>query len=505
MFIKKFIIFIFLKITKYFRSILSESDFTYKILFTPGYENFRWRVGKWKAWLVFQNARKSVPAYQDFIHKSKFKEVKIKGWDPDLTMIPFTDKESYVKKYSIEERCVDGLIPQKGVMIDESSGTSGSPNNWVRGTPERVAVKKALRFALHGVVGNKQIFILNAFALGPWATGMNVSMSFVDVSILKSVGPDVQKIENTLNTFGPSYQYVIMGYPPFLKSLIDNAKVDWQKFNIIVIYGGEGMSEGMRQYLSKVFKKVYGSYGASDLEINIAAENDFTIALRQTILNNIDLKQKLVRVQSNVLPMIFQYNPLDYYIETNEQGELLITLCRESNISPKIRYNIHDTGHVIRFPELKKIFRDFNMKLEDLGPIQSDLPLLFHYGRSDMAVAFFGCKITPPDIEEVVYNISELANIINSFSIITYEDEKINKKLVLAIELRQGKQIPSLDKINHFNKDIFEKLKIVNQDYREVAHMIPADQEPKIEMYSFGEGPFKINDIRLKKHYIQTR
>ena len=39
------------------------------------------------------------------------------------------------------------------------------------------------------------------------------------------------------------------------------------------IFGGEGMSESMRRYLlDKGIASVYGSYGASDLELNIAAD-----------------------------------------------------------------------------------------------------------------------------------------------------------------------------------------------------------------------------------------
>ena len=500
---KRLIIFSLLRVAKHGRTILSESERTYMALFKPGYEQWRWQLGQWKAWFVFEQAKKTVPAYKDFLKKSKYTAVKLRGWQPDLTLIPPTDKESYIKKYSIESRCIGGAIPNQGVMIDESSGTSGTPNNWVRGVDEREAVKKALQFALHHIMGDKQIFILNAFALGPWATGMNVSMSFVDVSVLKSVGPDIKKIENTLNTFGPKYHYVIMGYPPFLKSLIDTAAIDWKKYTIVAIFGGEGLSEGMRKYLGKAFKKVYGSYGASDLEINLAAENDTTIVLRQLMIKHKKLADKLNQVSSQATPMIFQYNPLDYYIETNEHGELLVTLCRDSNVAPKVRYNIHDTGHVIRFPELRKIFKACDLNINDLGPTQSDLPFLFHYGRSDMAVAFFGCKITPADIEEIVFGLPELAGAISSFSLITYEDAKVNKKLVLAIELLPGKEMPAPKKIQQLAHDIFEELKTVNQDYREVAPTVPSGQQPQVEFHAFEQGPFAINDIRLKKHYIQ--
>jgi phenylacetate-CoA ligase len=333
---RKFLIFSFLKFAKFVRDLFSCSNSSYLLLFKPGYESFRWKIGMWKAWRVFDLASKNTPAYQKFLKHNNFSSVKISGLTPLLSEIPVTDKANYVKKYTIEDRCVGGKFPSYGVMIDESSGTSGTPNNWVRGNSERHAVKKALQVALETVVGKKQVFIINAFALGPWATGMNVSISFVDVAILKSVGPDIKKIENTLNLFGPKYEYVIMGYPPFLKNLVENSIVNWSKYNIIAVFGGEGMSEGMRDYLSKYFKKIIGSYGASDLEINIAAENDFTTSLRKLMLENEELRNKLVKVESKNLPMIFQYNPLDYYIETNEQGELIITLCRDTNISPKV-------------------------------------------------------------------------------------------------------------------------------------------------------------------------
>jgi phenylacetate-CoA ligase len=48
---------------------------------------------------------------------------------------------------------------------------------------------------------------------------MNVSSSVVDMAILKSTGPELEKIEATLRDFGPRYRYLVTGYPPFLKTL----------------------------------------------------------------------------------------------------------------------------------------------------------------------------------------------------------------------------------------------------------------------------------------------
>jgi phenylacetate-CoA ligase len=411
------------------------------------------------------------------------------------------DKSNYVQKYSIDERCVGGMMPQRGLIIDESSGSTGMPTNWARAAAERKANKRMLEFGLDQLLGKSPKFIINAFALGPWATGVNVTMAFVDNSILKSLGPDRKKIENTLIFFGKKYHYVIMGYPPFLKSLVDTAEVDWKSYDVVFIYGGEGMSEAMRDYLlAKGIRKVYGSLGASDLELNISAENDFTVALRKELERNKALASKLVRYPGT-LPMIFQYNPMDFYIETDPNGELLMTLCRPHYISPKIRYNIHDRGHVVRMPKLKMIFKECNIEIEKLGKPSSDLPLLFHYGRADMSVAYFGCKISPADIQEVIFRLPELASHISSFTIVTYEDEEVNKKLILCLELLEGKN-PEEYHSPTLGKKIFDELKNVNQDFRESSRMIPSGKEPVIEIHQTGNGPFANTDIRIKLKYI---
>jgi phenylacetate-CoA ligase len=500
--IKRFLIFSLLHIVGSLRSMYSESEAAYGfVIFRRGHEGTRWQIGKWKAWQVFEHARKSTPAYEEFLSQYGNISPPTRGWNPDLTVIPVMDKESYIKKFSIESRCVGGALPRAGAVIDESSGTSGTPNNWVRGPKERAATKSLLEISVRLLVGKGPIFFINAFALGPWATGMNVSMSVVDIAILKSTGPDAKKIENTLNFFGPKYHYIIAGYPPFLKSLVDSKEVDWRKFNIIAFFGGEGMSEGMRSYMGRAFKRIYGSYGASDLEINIGAENEFTIALRKKITENRSLRDQLVK--HDALPMIFQYNPLDYYIETNDQGELIVTLCRLANVAPKVRYNIHDLGHIVRFPEFENVLKKLGMEMSDIGHPQSDLPFLFHYGRADMSVAFYGCKITPLDIEDTIFKNPDLAQQINSFSLIASEDEKLNKILTLALEMGKGKK--PLENLEQLRNEIFETLKTVNQDYRESCKMIPPGFEPQLEVHHFGEGPFAADDISLKKHYIQKR
>jgi len=468
-------------------------------LLRPGFEGALWRLGKWRTWLLYEEACKHVPAYRTIWEEHGRPEVTLDGFDPVLSALPVTDKESYVKRFSVEERCRDGVLPARGVVIDESSGTSGEPNDWVRGAAERDDGRKLLHLALHRSFGDQQLFVINAFALGPWATGMNISMSVVDVSVLKSTGPDIAKIVNTLRRFGPRYRYLICGYPPFLKQLVDSADIDLSEYDLVAGVGGEGLSESLRTYLLRSFKRVYSSFGASDLEINIAAENDFTIALRRLLRDRPEIAAAL-GVRVDPLPMVFQYNPLDYYVEETGEGELLFSVCRLDSVSPKLRYNLHDAGRVIRFPAVKRALAGFGIEPKDLADDHLDLPLLFHYGRSDATVAFYGANVTPLDVQEAVYRITELQELVSSFALITGEDAEANKTLVLAFELAEGREPPR--DLERIRTELHQALIAVNQDYREASRFITPGHEPTPEFHAAKSGPFAGHDIRLKRVYI---
>ena len=501
--LRRRLVFALLALAGALRRLLTRSENTYRLLFVPGFEGTRWRFGKWHAWMAFERARRSTPAYREFLAEHGEPRVRVRGLDPDLTPIPVTDKDNYVGRWPVEARCRGGRIPSSGVVIDESSGTSGKPNNWVRGPAELAEVRQALQVALHHQLGRGEIFVLNAFALGPWATGMNVSMSVVDIAILKSVGPDIAKIENTLALFGPRYRYLICGYPPFLKTLVEAADVDWSQYDVTAIFGGEGMSEAMRNYLGRAFRHVYGSYGASDLEINLAAENDFTIALRRRLADDERLRARLCRPDGAGLPMIFQYNPIDTYVETSDEGELVVTLCRTRNAAPKIRYNIRDLGHVVRLPELRAALAEARIEPRELAPRHSDLPLLFLYGRADAAVPYFGCKITPGNVEDVVFSLPGLAPIVNSFALLVSEDEQATKQLAIALELREGAAPPA--DVEGLRAQVLARLAELNQDYREASRFMPPESVPTLELHRAGTGPFAGYDVRLKRHYVQRR
>lgn len=272
-------------------------------------------AGRLRARAAFYRAARNVPAYAKFLAAND-------KWN---NQPPETDKENYIKCYSTEERCVGGTLPLSQVAIDESSGSTGTPYNWVRTAKERHQSHIFISYFAKYCYGSQPYVTINAFSMGAWATGVNMGVAMAQNGIVKCTGPDIGKILHTMRFFGPGYRYLIAGYPPFLKHLMDAAESEgfpFDEYTMEGLVGGEGMSEGLRDYLLRHFKTVFSGFGATDLEIGIAGETPLAIAIRRLCRDRADVREKLFGTDSR-LPMLFQYNPLMHYIEANDNRELV--------------------------------------------------------------------------------------------------------------------------------------------------------------------------------------
>lgn len=502
---KRRLIFAFLAVLEAVVRLLMPRVGTHKILLAPGIEPLRWRLGRLRAWRTFEQTARKVPAYRAFLAERGFpRRLDVRnGLEAAILTIPEMDKDSYIKRWSIPERSRGGRLPRRGVIVDESSGSSGTPTSWVRGPRERMATRQILQLGYTNTASSMEHppFVLNAFSLGAWATGMNVTTSLTDVSMIKSIGPDKNKIIQTMREFGTDYTYVILSYPPFLKALFDDDRLDWSQYDIVAAFGGEGISESMRDHILKVAHSAYGSYGASDLEINLALETDLSVELRRAIAAHPELAKRISkRAEYGVLPMIFQFNPFNYLIETNAAGELLVTIARSENLNPRVRYNIHDRGHVLRLRDLEPVLRELG-----LGGImrkkQLDLPLLFHYGRSDLSVDFNGAVIGPDSLRDVINAHDLLLGLVENHRLISFEDEHGDRQLHLAIQLIEGRDPSELDG-RALAAQIFAELRKANGDFNN-AVLTSADAAlPTLAFYRFREGPFRGDGSKLKNEYV---
>lgn len=466
----------------------------YAMLGSPALQPLLRALGRAKAYDVYRKAVRRCPAYREFLSEQNAPRIS----DPkQFHLLPETTKSNYVRAYTIEDRCYDGRLPRRGVVIDESSGSSGTPNNWVRNASERESVKRLLQHGYTLTYPDDALFVLNCFALGPWATGMNVSMSLLDVSIMKSIGPDKQKLENTLRTFGTRYRYLIAGYPPFVKDFLDTTSLELSAYQLDLVVGGEALSEGLRDHFRNVFRTVHSSYGASDLEINIAAETEFTIALRRLCLKHPGLSRELFGRDDP--PMVFQYNPLDYLIERSPDGELVITILRRTSAAPKVRYNILDVGGTILVEELQNTLAKHGLTMDELPVRRTAFPLLFVAGRSDLTVPFYGAKVFTTDIDAVLNGEPKLRKAFHSFQMRREQTANLEERLLIALERSSGGGATFGD--DELRQTFFEGLQQVNQDFREVSKMF-SPEHVIIEQHEFGTGPFAKRDIRVKNQYI---
>jgi phenylacetate-CoA ligase len=354
--------------------------------------------------------------------------------------------------------------------------------------------------------GDGPLVVLNAFSMGAWATGLTTAAALERNGLVKATGPHVEKILGTMTELGPAYSYLIVGYPPFLKMLLDDGEArgfDWTAYTMHALLGGEGNSEGLRDYLLRRFRSVVSGYGATDVEIGLAAETPVTIALRRLALERREIAGALFGERGRV-PMVFQYNPMLHHVETNEQGELLFTVCRASTLSPKVRYNVHDEGGVLRDDELRGRLASFGITPEQLAPAGFGrlvrMPYLYVFGRSDSTVSVMGANIYPVDVEGGIYADAVLASKVRSFRLSLLEERPGETRPLVDIELERDVPDSALEQA--LMQRIEAHLLATNTDYREAAGEYPGLMVPIVRLHSASGGPFAGSADRIKHRYV---
>jgi len=473
-------------------------------------------LGQLRAERASWRAAKRVPAYRDFLEQAAV--------DPDdlfpfgiLGRLPETEKRNYIDRYGLMERCVGGSVPYPGTTIDESSGSTGTPYNWIRGRREREVAHRNISFFARYAFGDGPLVTLNAFSMGAWAAGMNMSLGMTRHGIVKSIGPDIDKLLSTLTYLGPSYRFLISGYPPFLKHLLDEGArrgFPWDRYEVHGLVGGEGMTEELRDVLLERFRSVYSGYGATDIEIGMAAESPVSVALRRLARRRPDVREALFGDDPR-LPMVFQYNPLIHFLEVNELGEIICTVSRLDLLSPRIRYNVHDEGGLLGFATARERLAAFGFDIERLGerdetagprgplPWSRPIPLPFLWvnGRRDATISVMGANIYPEDIETVVYRDPTLVPRLHSFLLSTVDDERGVPRPMVALELADMAGVDDRWRATMADQ-LRDGLTGLNIDYRSSIAEFPDAMQPIVATYGLGEGPFAADAKRIKQRRI---
>ncbi|MGN9768160.1 phenylacetate--CoA ligase family protein [Micromonospora sp. SD12] len=444
-----------------------------------------------------------VPAYRAFLRARPV------GAGRRRRDFPETDKVSYVVPFPAGRRCRDGRLPDRGVVVDESAGSSGRPFNWPRGERELRAVHRDIVGYTSLVFPMRRPFVINAYSMGAWATGTTTGAAMARIAVVKNTGPDLGKIVDTLREFGPDFDYLVTAYPPFLKHLrdrLDAEGFDWSRHRIYASCGGEGMTEALRGYLEERFRKVRSAYGASDLTIGLGAETRFTVWLRRRLRDDAELRAALLGADEQRLPMVFQYNPLATYLETNERRELLCTMTGPDVLQPRLRYNVGDEALLVPYRRILDLVRaDPDRWAACRAALASErmtLPVLLLFGRRDSTVSYLGANLYPQDVEYGLYTGNPYAAEISRFCLALVEDAALETRPVIHLELRRPLPEAEREALAAACRDgVRGHLAAVSRDFAQSLTEDPAAGDLRVELHEPGVGPFA-GQQKIKNVYL---
>lgn len=479
---------------------------------------FRLRVGLTGEWLqhllsgrlairAFERARSRVPAYGRFLESHGGS--RISRWGD----VPIMTKSGYVVPFGPPGILVDGIIPSG--QVDRSSGSTGKPSVWYRGITE---LHRTARLMQHGaalLLGDQKASVFNTFALGPWATGMTIHTNLLNRVTMHAIGPDVDKVIEALcddvriaMESGEKRVQVVIGYPPFLTTLSAGlaaaagvGKLDFSHIDIWAVGGGEAMTPARRAHLRDAgFSRVLSSYGASDLTINVAGQDDWAVALEDACAKNPGLAEELFGRPAT--PSIFHYDPAHYLIEEapmtldGRRVDRLLFTQLDDVTCPKIRYDLGDEGGVRSLAQVKGILARHGVELPDrIHP----LPILFIWGRVENAVPYCGSKITPDHLLGAITDIPSLGSVVENYALNAYEDDHGTSKLRFLLELREGVN----DTLDHprILDALIDQISVQSPDFREAVR-INGRAHIELAVFEKGKGPNFHPDKNTKKRYI---
>ena len=248
----------------------------------------------------------------------------------------------------------------------------------------------------------------------------------------------------------------------------------------------------------------------------MAGESPVSIAVRRLARARPDIGRTLFGTDSR-LPMVFQYNPLIHFMEVNADGEVICTVSRLDLLSPRIRYNVHDSGGIVDFGTVRETLKAQGFDIDQLnlarevhgprGPLPWSrpipLPFLWIHGRRDATISVMGSNIYPEDIESVLYRDAAVAPRMHSFMLSVVDDETGTPRPSVAIELADLEGVDDAWRLAAAER-LRDGLTALNIDYRSSVGEFPGAMLPIVTTFAVGQGPFAGDATRIKQRRISA-
>ncbi|HVM73857.1 MAG TPA: hypothetical protein VMU13_03225 [Candidatus Paceibacterota bacterium] len=466
------------------------------------------REGGQRALKLFKTASVRIPAYKDFLKKNRVNPDIITT--ADFNKLPETSKENYINAYPLEACSWDGTLDTHRILAI-SSGTSGEPTLWPRGTiqeREAAAIHEFIYTQLFNIDTHRTLLVIG-FPMGLYVSGVATSLPSFVVSVthpkltIATVGNQKDQILTLLKHTGDTYEQIILvGHPFFLKDVLETGMkegIKWHGLHTRMLSCSEGFTEAWRDYVSTIAGKhgedvFFNTYGSSEFLL-MGFENPHTIAIRKAAGSSEVLSRRLFG--SSEPPGLFQFNPLTRFIESNGT-DLLVTA--NAGI-PLIRFNQHDAGNIYTFEDIQKQIKStmsITKHLKENHWKPWHLPFVTLFGRSDHTLVFYAANIYPEHIRIGLEDKVLLKKLTGNFLMrktLSNMEQTLHIHVEMRPSIRESTNLASLIK-----KKIVQTLLEINQEYKDASLRNSADLTPHISLHSYHDAHyFKPG---TKHHYI---
>jgi len=442
-------------------------------------------MSKKKAIAAFHRAAKTVPFYHSFLKNNSVSSSKIKTIS-DFEKLPILNKENFFAENisTITDIARHGSLHNCASILP-SSGFSGVFSFGLISKHEARNANKRIDTTLDYIfhIRKKKTLIINALSMG-----INIPSN---LAVTINIGPRQDIALSTVRIFSKEFQQtIIVGDNSWIKNLLEagiNQGINWNSIGLRIIIGGESFPESFRSYLaqitnisldSKTRQVLIGtSFGIAEIGLNVLFETQETIALRRKLTADTNLMPPLFGEQTILCPMLFQYNPMNYYIEELD-GQLLFTVLSQETMMPLIRYASGDIGQIIPYESLKKYL--FKLNLKEYIP-SLPLPIIALKGRKQI-LDFTGITVSPDTIKHIIYTSKCIQPLITGY----FRMAKLNNKLQIEFQLKEDKNLPR-DCETKFLNELVEFLslpvetELIFYPYRKFPYALELDYERKFK------------------------
>ena len=446
---------------------------------------------------LFREVAADVPAYRELLRAHGVDPAAVRTPE-DFARLPLVTKEGYLRRHPLAARCRGGDLSTCD-FVAVSSGSTGEPTFWPRFVSDELAVAARFEHVLHDSfeADRRRTLAVVCFPLGTWVGGMFTASCLRHLAVkgypITTVTPGNQKAEilRVVRALAPSFeQTVLLGYPPFLKDVVDAGLADgilWSELRVKLVLAGEVFSEEWRALMAEragLARPLHDSaslYGTADAGV-LGNETPLSVCIRRFLAERPDAARAVFGEAR--LPTLVQYDPLTRWFEEHE-GTLVFSA--DGGV-PLVRYHVDDSGGVLPYATMIARLRDLGLDAEAEVRRQGErgvrpLPFAWVFGRSHFAVSYYGANVFPETVSIALEQPETRGWVTGKFVMEVKEDAARDRQLHVAVELAPGAEAGDA-RVDLAADAIVKVLRRLNSEF--AGYVPPERQRPRVTLWPAG-------------------